>query len=61
MNKAIVCSKGINSYYISVYSHIGYDYRITHDKKEAYIFCNHDMHHAHFIADIWGMEVKEIF
>lgn len=61
MDKAVVCGKGKGEFYISVESNIGHDYRITRYKKEAYVFCNRDMHHAHFIADAWGMEVKEIF
>lgn len=61
MDKAVVCGKGKGEFYISVESNIGHSYQITHDKKEAYVFCNHDIHHAHFIADVWDMEVKEIF
>lgn len=47
--------------YIAIDSHIGWHYAITNERENAYVFDESEMKEAEFIADCWGMKIKELF
>lgn len=57
-NKYVVCNRKEKEY-ISAESILNLHYVITSIEAGAYIFEERELERAHFIADVWDMEVLE--
>lgn len=47
--------------FISIHSDYGWHWSLTQDRERALIFHEWQKKDAEFIADCWGMKVKELF